>query len=243
MTLVEDKKTIYKEKYQNAKASVERILEKRLKEYKEKEKAFEKFYSDILKVSSDFELIKTENNITYPIIVDYLPIDELVLKTFDLDIIYTGKLPKNKNKNSIRVDVSEHYIRVRGGWSSRNEGYKVRSFINYEYGEYYKSGRTVAKNILEHVENLFLEEERVKKTHQLNARAYEELTQKFPYTFIRINVNETKNTFTIENPNNTKIFLKYEYNSESDTLSFTPFKFDVPNSLNLVNLVQKLSQV
>ena len=72
-------KKIAKTKYQNAKRSALRSYDQQKLEIDNKQKVFEDFYADMVKVSPDFELVKTQNSLDYKVWVDSFPVETLTL--------------------------------------------------------------------------------------------------------------------------------------------------------------------
>jgi len=247
MTLTETTKNIeLNQEYSKQNESVLSLINKRKTANENLEKIFEKFTEEMRSVSTDFTLVKTERTQEFKVFVKDFPINSHTLTYYDFDIKYTGKLPDGVSSNSIWVDVSEHHVNRKGSWRSCNEGYKIRTRINYDESPYYKTGRTAAKKIIEHVENLFYQAELKKQQNELNNRAFKELSKQFPYKFIRI-IGTPKNghqsIFTIENPNNTKITVKYYYNPTTDVINFIVEEVEVQGNINLGYLVEKLGNI
>lgn len=247
MTLTETTKNMkFNQEYSKQNDSVISLINKRKTANQDLEKIFEKFTEEMRSVSTDFTLVKTERTQEFKVFVEDFPVNSHILTYYDFDIKYTGKLPEGVSPNSIRVEISEHYVARRGSYRSSNEGFKIKTIINYEDSPYYKTGRTPAKKIIEHVKDLFKQAELKKQQNELNNRAYRELSQQFPYKFIRI-VNNLRHgnqsIFTIENPNNTKITVKYNYNPSTDVINFIVEKVEVQGGINLGNLVELLGKV
>lgn len=249
MTATENIKVTAKQKYENAYAMVNRTINDLRVKYLEKLAKFEKFHQDMLKVSPDFELRKVEMTEYFNVYVDSFPVNKLEFKYYELDIMYTGVVPESVTRNYFKVDVSEHYINRRGSWRSSNEGYKVRAQINYDYGPYYKNGATVAKKIIESVNNLLLIDKRNNEVRDLNNRAYKELSKMFPYNLIETNRksynrnSETRDKYTIKNFNGSMVTVSYQYDKETETFSFNTESVVAPTTINLESLVKKLSMV
>lgn len=244
MNITEHNKDYFKKKYEEAKLNVVRSMERRDEENKKRLSAFEKYYEDITKVSKDFELVKNERKETFTVFVNNFPVDKFDLTFYDCEIKYVGPIPERNSRNSICIEISEHHVSRRGSWRSTNEGYKIKTRINYEDSPYYKSGRTAAKKVLEHVEELFNQEKRRKQQEDINQRAYKELSDKFPYKFIRtISKTSQPSTFIVENANQSHITLSYNYNSVEDVITFKVIKVEVPSNIKLENLVESLGRI
>jgi hypothetical protein len=246
MTLTETTKNIeFNQEYSKQNESVISLINKRKTANENLEKIFEKFTEEMRSVSTDFTLVKTERTQEFQVFVKEFPINSHTLTYYYFDIKYTGKLPDGVSSNSIWVDVSEHHVYRRGSWKSCNEGYKIKTKINYEESPYYKTGRTAAKKIIEHVENLFYQSELKKQKNELNNRAFKELSKQFPYKFIRIigERNGNQSIFIIENPNNTKITVRYDYNPSIDVINFIVENVGVQVNINLGYLVEKLGNI
>lgn len=234
----------YLKSYRDAKARVMDGFNRMSKKHRDRESAFQKYFDEMLKISPDFELIKDERVDEFPIFVDGFPVERIPLKYFDLTIKYVGKLPEEHFRNRICIEVCEHHVSHRGSWRSTNEGYKVRTNIDYNESPYYKSGRTVAKKIIEHVETLFHQEKLKKEREDINKRAYKELSDKFPYKFIRTIFRGLQpSTFVVENANQTHITLSYNYSPVEDVITFKVIKVEVPSNIGLENLVESLGKV
>jgi hypothetical protein len=246
MTETLTQKELAKTKYQNAKNSALRSYDQRKLEVDGKEKVFEDFYSDMVKVSSDFELVKKSNSSDYKVWVDGFPVETFTLNYFDCEIIYTGKLPETVSSGKVRIDVSEHYVTPRGSWRQRSLGFKIRTSLNYSESPYYKSGRTVAKKVIEYVDSLWtIEKDRLLK-QDIRSRAFRELMNMFRLSMVDFGT-PTKpndpNNFTITNLNKTKIILGYRYDSVNDKIEFNNKDIIVPEEFNLTSLVEKLGEL
>ena len=245
MTTTERNKEFVKKQYESAKSRAMSSFERRRLEVEKRQEMFEKYHKEMVEVSPHFELVKTPISDTFPIYVDSFPVDKITLDYFNLEIKYSGPIAGNMSRGSVMVDVSEHYVSRRGSWRSSNEGYKVRAQIDYEPSPYYKTGRTAAKKIIEYVERRFEEEKLVEGIRNLNKRAMDELSKMFPYLYIRMmsNSSERNCKFCIENPNNTKVFVTFNYNQEKDTFNFITINVEVPKQNNLGNLVNMLGKI
>lgn len=255
MTLTETTKNMkFNQEYSKQNDSVISLINKRKTANQDLEKIFEKFTEEMRSVSTDFTLVKTERTQEFKVFVEDFPVNSHILTYYDFDIKYTGKLPEGVSSNLIWIDVSEHHVNRRGSWRSCNEGYKIKTKINYEESPYYKTGRTPAKKIIEYVKHLFNQAEFKKQKNELNNRAYRELSKQFPYKFIRIidnpafgfnskSISCVPRSFAIENPNNTKITVKYNYNPTTDVINFIVEKVEVQGGINLGNLVELLGKV
>ena len=247
MTDILTQKKIAKTKYQHAKRSALRSYDQQKLEIDNKQKVFEDFYADMVKVSPDFELVKTQNSLDYKVWVDSFPVETLTLNYFNYEIKYTGKLPEVVPRGKIRIDVSEHYVTPRGSWRQTNLGFKIKTLLGYnEESPYYKSGRTVAKKVIEYVDSLWaIEKDRLLK-QDIRSRAFRELIDMFRFSMVDFGTPTTPNdpnTFTITNVNKTKIILGYRYRSVNDKIEFIKKDIIVPKEFNLTSLVEKLGEL
>jgi len=246
MTDTLNQKHLAKVKYESAKRTTLRSYDQRKSELDDRQKVFEDFYVDMIKVSSDFELVKTPKSIEYKVWVDTFPVETLTLNYFDCEIKYTGKLPDTVSSGKVRIDVSEHFVTPRGGWRSKSLGLKIRTSLNYTESPYYKSGRTAAKKIIEYVDSLWvIEKDRLLK-QDIRSRAFRELMGMFRFSIVDFGTPTKPNdpsTFTITNLNKTKIILGYRYDSVNDKIEFINMDIIVPTEFNLTSLVEKLGQL
>jgi hypothetical protein len=247
MTDALTQKKIAKTKYQDAKRSALRSYDQQKLAIDIKQKVFEDFYTDMVKVSPDFELVKTQNSLDYKVWVNSFPVETLTLNYFDYEIKYTGKLPEVVSRGKIRIDVSEHYVTPRGSWRQTNLGFKIKTLLGYnEESPYYKSGRTVAKKVIEYVDSLWaIEKDRLLK-QDIRSRAFTELIGMFSFSKVDFGTPTTPNdpnTFTITNVNKTKIILGYRYRSVNDKIEFIKKDIIVPKEFNLTSLVEKLGEL
>jgi hypothetical protein len=245
MAVTERNKEFVKQQYESAKSRAMNSFERRRSEVEKKQEMFEKYHKEMLEVSPHFELVKTPVAESFPIYVESFPVDKITLDYFNLEIKYSGPIATNMSRGSVMVDVSEHYVNRRGSWRTNNEGYKVRAQIDYEPSPYYKTGRTAAKKIIEYVERRFEDERRVEGIRNLNKQAMNELSKMFPYLFITMISNSTDYNcrFSIENPNNTKVVVTYNYDEEKNTFKFNTVNVEVPKQNNLGNLVNMLGRI
>lgn len=201
----------------------------------------------MVKVSPDFELVKTQNSLDYKVWVNSFPVETLTLNYFDYEIKYTGKLPEVVPRGKIRIDVSEHYVTPRGSYRQTNLGFKIKTLLGYnEESPYYKSGRTVAKKIIEYVDSLWaIEKDRLLK-QDIRSRAFRELIDMFRFSMVDFGT-PTKphepNFFTVTNLNKTKIVLGYRYDFVNDKIEFINKDIIVPTEFNLISLVEKLGEL
>jgi hypothetical protein len=245
MAVTERNKEFVKQQYESAKSRAMNSFERRRSEVEKKQEMFEKYHKEMLEVSPHFELVKTPVVEAFPIYVESFPVDKITLDYFNLEIKYSGPIATNMSRGSVMVDVSEHYVNRRGSWRTNNEGYKVRAQIDYEPSPYYKTGRTAAKKIIEYVERRFEDERRVEGIRNLNKQAMNELSKMFPYLYINMISNSTDYNcrFSIENPNNTKVVVTYNYDEEKNTFKFNTVNVEVPKQNNLGNLVNMLGRI
>lgn len=246
MTETLTQKELAKTKYQDAKRSTLRSYDQRKLETDDKQKVFEDFYSDMVKVSPDFELVKKPNSADYKVWIDGFPVETFTLNYVDCEIKYTGKLPETVSSGKVRVEVSEHYVTPRGAWRQKSLGFKIRTSLNYIESPYYKSGRTVAKKVIEYVDSLWaIEKDRLLK-QDIRSRAFRELMGMFRFSMVDFGT-PTKphepNFFTITNLNKTKIVLGYKYDSVNDKIEFINKDIIVPTEFNLTSLVEKLGEL
>ena len=242
MTQTKTNKEAVKKSYENEKNRVLTTINRRSAEHKKREDAFDLYFSHMQKVSKDFELVKNPRVEKFNVYVSQFPVESLELTYNECDIIYTGKLPENTSRSSFKIDVSEHYVSPRNSYGSRNEGYKVRTFINYEEGRYCKNGATVAKKILEFINYKFEAQKREDERNNLNNRAYLELGKQYPWNYIHRDYRNTSK-FTIHNGNDTSVEVGFIHNPEDDTFEFIIEKVNIKTDRNLKNLVDGLGRI
>lgn len=242
MTTTNTNKEVLKKSYDNEKNRMLLAIKRRSDEYKKKEDAFDLYFSHMQKVSNDFELIKKTRTEKFTVYVNQFPVEVLELPYNDCEIIYAGKLPDNTSRTSIRIDVSEHYVSPRNSYRSRNEGFKVRTQINYEDGRYCKNGATVAKKILEFINGRFDAQKREEVRKNLNKRAYQELCKQYPWNYIETDYRNNSK-FTIHNGNETSVKVGFIHNPENDTFVFVVEKVNIKTDGNLKNLVEGLGRI
>jgi hypothetical protein len=242
MTPTKTNKEAVKKSYENEKNRVLTTINRRSAEHKKREDAFDLYFSHMQKVSKDFELVKKPRVENFNVYVSHFPVESLELKYNECEIIYAGKLPENTSRSSFRIDVSEHYVSPRNSYGSRNEGYKVRTSINYEEGRYCKNGATVAKKILEFINDRFDAQKRDEVRKNLNKRAYQELSKQYPWNYIETDYrNDSK--FIIHNGNDTSVCVGFIHNPEDDTFDFVVEKVNIKTDRNLKNLVDGLGRI
>ena len=242
MTPTKTNKEAVKKSYENEKNRVLTTINRRSAEHKKRESAFDLYFSHMQKVSKDFELVKKPRVENFNVYVSHFPVESLELKYNECEIIYTGKLPENVSRSSVRVDISEHFVSSRNSYGSRNEGYKVRTFINYESGRYCKNGATVAKKILEFIDGKLEAQKREDERKNLNNRAYLELGKQYPWNYIHRDYRNTSK-FTIHNGNDTSVEVGFIHNPEDDTFEFIIEKVNIKTDRNLKNLVEGLGRI
>ena len=144
-----------------------------------------KYFKELLKYSSEFELKRTSRTQRYqvqPYIVDAegkynynsqrVLVGEISVDYNDMEIVYTGKLPEGES-NRIRVYVEEHKTNPRGSWRTVSHGYKLKVSCNWDNDKkYYKTGRPVVQKIKDHVESLWNTHNIRQKQAELKTRAF-----------------------------------------------------------------------
>jgi hypothetical protein len=246
MTETLTQKEIAKTKYQDAKRVALRSYDQRKLATDDNQKVFEDFYNDMVKVSPDFELVKTPNSTDYKVWIDNFPVETFTLNYFNCEIKYTGKLPEATSSGKVRIDVSEQHITPRGSWRQKNLGFKIRTSLNYVESPYYKSGRTAAKKVIEYVDSLWEQEKARLFKQDIRSRAFRELMGMFRFSMVDFGTptkSNEPNFFTITNLNKTKIVLGYKYDSVSDKIEYIKKDIIVPTEFNLTSLVEKLGEL
>jgi len=246
MTETLTQKEIAKTKYQDAKRIALRSYDQRKLATDDNQKVFEGFYNDMVKVSPDFELVKKPNSADYKVWIDNFPVETFTLNYFDCEIKYTGKLPEVVSSGKVRIDVSEQHVTPRGSWRQKSLGFKIRTSLDYTEGPYYKSGRTVAKKVIEYVDSLWEQEKARLLKQDIRSRAFRELMSMFRFSIIDFGTPTKQNEFnffTVTNLNRTKIVLGYRYDSVNDKIEFINKEIIVPKEFNLTYLVDKLGEL
>ena len=246
MTETLTQKEIAKTKYQDAKRIALRSYDQRKLATDDNQKVFEGFYNDMVKVSPDFELVKKPNSADYKVWIDNFPVETFTLNYFDCEIKYTGKLPEVVSSGKVRIDVSEQHVTPRGSWRQKSLGFKIRTSLDYTEGPYYKSGRTVAKKVIEYVDSLWEQEKARLLKQDIRSRAFRELMSMFRFSIIDFGTPTKQNEFnffTVTNLNRTKIVLGYRYDSVNDKIEFINKEIIVPKEFNLTYLVEKLGEL
>jgi len=246
MTETLTQKEIAKTKYQDAKRIALRSYDQRKLATDDNQKVFEGFYNDMVKVSPDFELVKKPNSADYKVWIDNFPVETFTLNYFDCEIKYTGKLPEVVSSGKVRIDVSEQHVTPRGSWRQKSLGFKIRTSLDYTEGPYYKSGRTVAKKVIEYVDSLWEQEKARLLKQDIRSRAFRELMSMFRFSIIDFGTPTKQNEFnffTVTNINRTKIVLGYRYDSVNDKIEFINKEIIVPKEFNLTYLVEKLGEL
>jgi hypothetical protein len=246
MTETLTQKEIAKTKYQDAKRIALRSYDQRKLATDDNQKVFEGFYNDMVKVSPDFELVKKPNSADYKVWIDNFPVETFTLNYFDCEIKYTGKLPEVVSSGKVRIDVSEQHVTPRGSWRQKSLGFKIRTSLDYTEGPYYKSGRTVAKKVIEYVDSLWGQEKARLLKQDIRSRAFRELMSMFRFSIIDFGTPTKQNEFnffTVTNLNRTKIVLGYRYDSVNDKIEFINKEIIVPTEFNLTSLVEKLGEL
>jgi len=246
MTETLTQKEIAKTKYQDAKRIALRSYDQRKLATDDNQKVFEGFYNDMVKVSPDFELVKKPNSADYKVWIDNFPVETFTLNYFDCEIKYTGKLPEVVSSGKVRIDVSEQHVTPRGSWRQKSLGFKIRTSLDYTEGPYYKSGRNVAKKVIEYVDSLWEQEKARLLKQDIRSRAFRELMSMFRFSIIDFGTPTKQNEFnffTVTNLNRTKIVLGYRYDSVNDKIEFINKEIIVPKEFNLTYLVEKLGEL
>jgi len=246
MTETLTQKEIAKTKYQDAKRIALRNYDQLKLATDDNQKVFEGFYNDMVKVSPDFELVKKPNSADYKVWIDNFPVETFTLNYFDCEIKYTGKLPEVVSSGKVRIDVSEQHVTPRGSWRQKSLGFKIRTSLDYTEGPYYKSGRTVAKKVIEYVDSLWEQEKARLLKQDIRSRAFRELMSMFRFSIIDFGTPTKQNEFnffTVTNLNRTKIVLGYRYDSVNDKIEFINKEIIVPTEFNLTSLVEKLGEL
>lgn len=123
------------------------------------EKEYDKFFSEISKLSSDFTLTKTKRFYTQD--VNYRHpngkvtiVDKVSKEWNNCQINFIGKIPETQ-RAYFNVSVEEH--KTNGGrrsYSTINHGFKIKLEMNYSKPTYYKSAKGLIKRVTEEIESL-----------------------------------------------------------------------------------------
>jgi hypothetical protein len=124
------------------------------------EKEYDKFFSEIQELSSDFTLTKIKR--VYSQDVNYrhpngklTVVDKVSKEWNDCQISFVGKIPETQ-RAYFNISVEEH--KTNGGrrsYSTKNHGFKIKLEMNYSKPTYYKSAKGLIKRINEEIESLY----------------------------------------------------------------------------------------
>jgi hypothetical protein len=235
-------KEILKERHRKLRDIVMSRYRKREEECKNIEVAFEKYVKEMNEYSKhNFELVKTARSEDFVVFIDSFPVETFTLNFFENEIKYIGPIPKNVSISQIRICVEEHITYSKGVWGKgKNHGFKIKFSLNYQDSPYYKTGRTVAKKILQYVDEMFQAQKKLDFQSSLKNRAKAELEKMFPYRFID-DINNT--TFIIYSGNGVKTTVKYIYKEDEDIFEFSIYEVHIGDNKNFKKTVEGLCNI
>lgn len=239
MTLTEKettKKTVLQERL-----NVIKLVQKHCRDKKFLEQKYDEYMSEIVKYSKDFVLNKEQKTFSRDVIITHnntrLSIDTISEVYNECTIKFVGKLPYNRT--SISIEVEEHRVYSRSGWSHTNHGFKLKLRFDYNKEIWYKSVKTFVNKVNEYVDNKWsnfnYEQERANK----NMLAMTEASKKFDGAIVS-HKGGYELTVTYPNGVNAGVTFKFDENNQI-TFNVNNVKFgNKVNQDNLIDFITKL---
>jgi hypothetical protein len=212
------------------------------------ENKFDKFFSEILKCSKEFELKKNKRTYSKEIRYRhengrYINVGCVQKDYNECSISYIGRLPDNVN-NPFTISVQEHIVYGRSYWNKRNEGLKLVVRINYDKEIFYKTGKGLVKKINEEVQLIWDRHNSKLVSERKRELAVSSVSKKFGKCLV---TNSDNSVITILFENSVNISLYYNSNLETGEVTFTlrnlNFGSSIKNESKLNDLIQFFSSI
>ena len=208
-----------------------------------------KFYQEICKYSSNFQLVDTSMSETFKVSVNtfnpdgtcnryngMICVDTIIVEYKDFEIVYTGKLPEGKSIPKVIVD--EHITHNKSGYGITNHGFKMKTRINYNDSKFFKSGKKIVEMVNSFVEGEWNNVRRIKESLDLRNLAYKTMVDKYPNSKVSFS---PKGEIVVTNENGCKISMGY-YDRDGQ-VKYLLAKIEFPSDVNVDNLIEKLGSV
>ena len=194
------------------------------------EKEYDKFFSEIQKLSSDFTLTKIKRlytqDVTYRHPNGKLTVVDRVSKEWNhCQISFVGKIPETQ-RAYFNVSVEEH--RTNGGrrsYGTTNHGFKIKLEMNYSKPTYYKSAKGLIKRITEEIESLNRAHNSIVESKNKLNLALEAAKKRFPG---HKSIDSRNGTIDVQYKNGTIVRMYYSSNLVNGEVNFKIFNVITP---------------
>ena len=194
------------------------------------EKEYDKFFSEIQKLSSDFTLTKIKRlytqDVTYRHPNGKLTVVDRVSKEWNhCQISFVGKIPETQ-RAYFNVSVEEH--RTNGGrrsYGTTNHGFKIKLEMNYSKPTYYKSAKGLIKRITEEIESLNRAHNSIVESKNRLNLALEAAKKRFPG---HKSIDSRNGTIDVQYKNGTIVRMYYSSNLVNGEVNFKIFNVITP---------------
>lgn len=192
--------------------------------YNEIEKQYDKFFSEIQKLSSDFTLTKIKRvyakDVTYRHQNGRLIVVETIKKEWNhCQISFVGKIPQTQR---LYLDVSIEEHKTNGGrrsisYSTTNHGFKIKLVYNYGKPIYYKSAKGLITKVNELIKGVYEAHNSVIIQQNKLDLALEVAKKRFPG---HESIDSRNGTIDIQYKNGTIVRMYYNSNLVNGEVKF-----------------------
>lgn len=206
------------------------------------EKEYDKFFSEISKLSSDFTLTKIKRfctqDVTYRHPNGKVTVVDKVSKEWNhCQISFVGKIPETQ-RAYFNVSVEEH--KTNGG--RKNHGFKIKLEMNYSKPTYYKSAKGLIKRVTEDIESLHRAHNSIVEGKNKLNLALEVAKKRFPG---HESIDSRNGTIDVQYKNGTVVCLYYNSNLVNGEVKFKIRNVSTPEIIDqdkldiYINLIGK----
>jgi hypothetical protein len=183
-----DIKKITQENIRDAKEKTKSLSEFFLKKMEKIENEFFKYFNELAKHSTLFQLKSTDNQKNFDVTVvpidkngekDYskgcVTVDTITVK-YKTHQIFVDREKLPKNFPHVSIDICEH---ITSGRRYTNHGYKIKFSLGWDKEKYYKQGKKITETINKKLTDLEILSEYERKQKQFEERIVQFLNEKF----------------------------------------------------------------
>ena len=194
------------------------------------EKEYDKFFSEIQKLSSDFTLTKIKRfctqDVTYRHPNGKVTVVDKVSKEWNhCQISFVGKIPQTQ-RAYFNISVEEHKTNGgRGSYGTTNHGFKLKLEMNYSKPTYYKSAKGLIKRITEEIESLHRAHNSIVDHQNKLNLALEVAKKRYPG---HKSIDSRNGTIDVQYKNGTVVRMYYNSNLANGEVNFKIFNVITP---------------
>lgn len=186
------------------------------------EKEYDKFFSEIQKLSSHFTLTKTKRVYSQDVTYRHpngkvTTVDKVSKEWNHCQISFVGKIPETQ-RAYFNVSVEEH--KTNGGrrsYGTTNHGFKIKLEMNYSKPTYYKSAKGLIKRVTEEIESLHRAHNSIVESKNKLNLALEVAKKRFPG---HESIDNRNGTIDVHYKNGTIVCLYYNSNLINGEVKF-----------------------